>query len=307
MIIAQLSDLHIVAVGKRCQDWVDTAARLQQCVDHLNQLQPTPDIVLITGDLTENGWPEEYEHARNYLDQLSMPYFIVPGNHDRRANLLTAFSDHAYLPAADSQHVLYSIEDYPVRCIAVDTALRGEPYGRLCEVRLNWLQQTLHQQPDKPTLLFMHHPPIRTGIRWIDAAGLYGGHLLETLVRDNPQIQRILCGHVHRPIQACWANTLVSIAPSSCHAQLALTLDEARGYDFAYQLEPISIPLIAWDPHYGLIGHLSQVEPLGNPQASPYAQSVQARFKDAYRDFCTQEYERASSSGGTASTQEYDA
>lgn len=304
MIIAQLSDLHIVAAGQRCQDWVDTAERLHRCVQHLNQLQPLPDVVLVTGDLTENGWPEEYAVARSQLDQLLMPYYIVPGNHDRRANMLAAFHDHPYLPSPDSQHVLYSIDEYPIRLIGVDTALRGEPYGRVCATRLDWLSDTLGQQPDKPTVMFMHHPPIRTGIRWIDAAGLYGSRQLEAIVRENPQVQRILCGHVHRSIQVCWANTLVSTAPSSCHAQLALTLDETQGYRFAYQLEAISIPLLVWDPHYGLLSHLSSVEPQSETREPSYASALQTRFREAYHDFCIQEYERDARFTNVARAQE---
>lgn len=290
-IIAQLTDLHIVQEGELCQDHIPTYLNLRKAVTHLNKLRPIPDIVLITGDLAEYGSPAEYELLRTILNQLVAPYFIVPGNHDRRKNLLEAFADHSYLPEAESKHVLYAIDDYPVRLIGLDTALFGEPYGRLCNERLEWLEKTLAAAPDTPTLIFMHHPPFRTGIRWIDAAGLYGGRQMETIISQNPQVTRIICGHVHRSIQTLWGGTIVSTAPSSSHAQLALNLAEENGYDFTYSLEPWSLQLLQWDSHYGLISHSSHITDKPELYAPQYAADLKDRFRKLYQEFCASEYE----------------
>lgn len=295
MLIAQLTDLHIVPEGQLCQEQVDTPSRLRQAVDHLNSLAPRPDAVLITGDLADYGSAEEYQLLRTILNELTIPFFIVPGNHDRRTNLLDAFSDHCYLPSPESVHVHYVIDDFPVRMIGLDTALFGEPYGRLCQTRLDWLDHTLTAAADAPTLIFMHHPPFRTGIHWIDAAGLYGGRKMEAIVAHNRQVQRVLCGHVHRPIQTLWGGTLVSTAPSSCHAQLALSLGEQQGYGFTYSLEPWAIHLLRWDPHYGLVEHTSYIITGKQEYAPTYAAQLQERFQAAYQDFCRQEYEVSSS------------
>lgn len=292
MLIAQLTDLHVVPEGQLCQGRVSTTERLRQAVTHLKRLKPGPDVVLITGDLTDYGSPQEYEILRSILAELAAPFFIVPGNHDRRSNLLAAFSDHRYLPSPGSHHAHYVIDDYPVRLIGLDTALQGEPYGRLCDTRLDWLDRTLNAAADTPTLIFMHHPPFRTGIPWIDAAGLYGGRRMEAIVARHRQVQRVLCGHAHRAIQVLWAGTIASIAPSSAHAQLALRLSEEEGYQFTYSLEPWSVQLLHWDPHYGLVGHTSYIA-AAEEYAPEYAVAVENQFRLAYRNLCDQEYENA--------------
>src|SRR5438045_2215019 len=104
MIIAQISDTHIVAPGKlfrcpvqgtapdaeRVYREFDTAAYLAQAVVALNALVPRPDVAVITGDLVDNGDPEEYEHSRAVLRPLAMPFFVIPGNHDARDPLRAA-------------------------------------------------------------------------------------------------------------------------------------------------------------------------------------------------------------------------
>jgi 3',5'-cyclic AMP phosphodiesterase CpdA len=291
MVIAQLTDLHIVPQGERCQGQVDTTANLEQVVARLKALRPAPDAVLITGDLVERGSIGEYRLLRGLLDQLPMPYYLVPGNHDRRAHLLQVFADHDHLPPAGAEHVLYAIEDYPVRLIGLDTALTGEPHGRLCATRLDWLDRTLAERPDVPTLIFMHHPPFATGIRWIDAAGLYGGREMEAIVARHPQVQRVLCGHAHRPIQLLWGGAIASVAASSCHAQLALTLTDDDGYDMRYTLEPAAMPLLTWEPRFGLVGHTFYLDLQAASYVPDYAADAAPAFRMAYRRFHDTEYQ----------------
>ena len=59
MIMAQITDLHVVGNGQLCQGRVATNAQLQEAVAHINGLSPCPDVVLATGDLTDHGTTEE--------------------------------------------------------------------------------------------------------------------------------------------------------------------------------------------------------------------------------------------------------
>lgn len=290
LVIAQLSDLHLTAAGELCHGRVDTAANLRRVVAQLTAMQPRPDLVLITGDLVERGSEAEYALLRELLDRLPMPYYLVPGNHDHRQRMLAAFADHDHLPPPGSEHVLYAIDDYPVRLIALDTALHGEPHGQLCDTRLDWLDRTLAERPDTPTVIFMHHPPFATGIRWIDAAGLHGGRRMRAIVARHPQVQRVLCGHAHRSIQLLWGGTIASVAPSSCHAQLALTLGEEDGFEMRYVMEPVTMPLLVWEPGSGLIGH-SVYPCLEAPGYAPdYATAAAPGLRTAYRRLQESEY-----------------
>src|SRR5579872_7530851 len=96
MIIGHLSDLHVAAPSERLFGVIDTYAATVAAVGHLAELNPRPDAVIVTGDLTGHAHPEEYAAARQALDALPAPYFVIPGNHDRRAALLAAFGGRAW-------------------------------------------------------------------------------------------------------------------------------------------------------------------------------------------------------------------
>ncbi len=275
MLIAQITDLHVVGNGQLCQGRVDTNAQLQEAVAHINRLDPRPDVVLATGDLTDHGTAEEYEVLRTILTGLRPPVYLIPGNHDHRDVFLDAFADHAYLPRPGAAFAHFAVDEYPVRLVGLDTTVLGEPHGVMCDERLAWLDATLGAAPQRPTLVFMHHPPFRTGIRWVDAMGLHGGRKMEAIVTRHAQVERIACGHVHRPIQAAWGGTIAGTAPSVSHAQVALDLSEASGFDIAYAVEPRAVQLYLRDPQYGFLSHTSYVS--GPYEAYPSANASLAR------------------------------
>lgn len=264
MLIAQISDMHIKAPGKLLYRRIDTAGYLERAVAHIMRLDPRPDIVLATGDLVDGGKPEEYAFLRELLAPLSMPVFMIPGNHDARDAMRAAFADHAYLPRAG--YLQYSIDDLPVRLIALDTLVEGKPYGELCEERLSWLETRLAGQ-EKPTMLFMHHPPFDCGIAAFDGAKLnVGGERFADIVRRHPHVERVMCGHVHRPIQVRWAGTMASIAPGTAHQA---TLDLRDGAKLSMTMEPPGLALHQWRPGTGLITHVSYVGDFEGPR--PFA------------------------------------
>jgi Icc protein len=214
MLIAQISDLHIAEVGARVRQRVDTNASLEDCVRYLNGLTRRPDVVLATGDLTDDGFAEQYGLLRDILDPLTIRLLLIPGNHDEREPFRKAYGhDHLELP--DEGPIQYVVDDYDVRLVAVDTMRIGHHDGELDAARLAWLDATLAAAPDRPTLVFMHHPPFETGIWWMDCIGLAGAAEFRSVIARHPQVRRVIAGHIHRPIETSWGLTTVSVAPST--------------------------------------------------------------------------------------------
>jgi len=251
MLIAQISDLHIKPKGRLAYQLVDTAPFLRRCVDRLNALVPRPDVVLATGDLADAGTPDEYARLRDLLAPLHAPLYLIPGNHDDREALRAAFPDHRYLPR-DKKFLQYVVDGYPLRLIGLDTLDSGKETGLLCAERLAWLAEALSADRSKPTVIFMHHPPFETGTAFMDSLGLTGREAMARIVADHPQVERILCGHQHRPVTVRWAGTVARIAPSVAH-QVALQLWDGGGG--AFVMEPSACQLLLWKPGSGLIGH----------------------------------------------------
>lgn len=262
MLIAQLSDPHIKSPGQLLYDRIDTAGYLERAVAHVLKLDPLPDVVIMTGDLVDGGKPDEYALLRRLIAPLPMPVYVIPGNHDAREPLRAAFADKGYFPAAG--FLQYTVDDQPVRLIGLDTLVEGKPHGALCEERLGWLAARLDEQPQQPTMLFMHHPPFDCGIETFDKSRLMeGDEALAALVRRHPQVERATCGHVHRPIQVRWAGTMASIAPSTAHQA---TLDLHEHSALTMMMEPPAIALHHWQPRSGVVTHVSYIGDFDGPK-----------------------------------------
>ncbi len=264
MIIAQITDLHISRIGGAPDRRFDTAAHLERCVEHLNTFPAKLDLVVATGDLVDEGTEEEYHRLRGLLDPLAAPYLLVPGNHDNRRALCTVFADHSYLPGG-APFLQYVIEDHPLRLIALDTLVPGEIFGALSADRLEWLEARLEEAPDRPTVILMHHPPFLSGLTHLDrnaeGFGLLGADALGTIVARFPNIERILCGHLHRPIQVRWHGTVALTAPATAH-QFALALGEDT---IAAVMEPPACLIHYWSTEAGLVSHTSYIGSFTTP------------------------------------------
>lgn len=259
MIVAQITDTHIKASGLAYRR-VDTSAALAACVRQVAALRPRVDVVLVTGDLTDFGRPEEYRALRALLAPLQMPCLLIPGNHDDRTALRREFSDHGYLP--DSGFLHYTVDDYPIRLIGLDTVVDGAPHGELCERRLRWLQERLQEAPREPTLLFMHHPPFVTGIGHMDRQNCRNGEHFGALLERNGQVKALLCGHVHRPVHTVWHGVHACVGPSPSHAvHLDLTDEGPAGF----MLEPPGFQILTFGPDGQPLVHLSHIGQFDGP------------------------------------------
>ena len=255
MRIAQITDCHIRPEGMLIYGAIDTAAYLARAVEAVNALDPPPDLVLLTGDLVDAGSPAEYARLIAILRPLRAPYFVIPGNHDTREGLRAAFADHSYL-ASGNGFINYALEAYPIRLIGLDSIVPGEVWGRLCPVRLAWLDRALAAAPALPTLIFIHHPPFPVGIAHMDEHPFEGALELAALIRRHPNVERLIAGHVHRAIQLRWAGTVASTCPSTAHH---FALDFRPDALIAYTLEPPAFQLHCWIPGTGIVTHTAAI------------------------------------------------
>jgi Icc protein len=255
MLIAQLSDPHFVPKDMRLFGRLDTAGYLERAVAHLNAL--APDGVLITGDLTNDGDEAVYAEAAAIVERLRAPFFVLTGNHDDRELMRQRFGA-GYLP--DSGPLCYAIDRFAVRLIALDTLVPGETWGRLGPGQLAWLDARLAETPGKPTMVALHHPPFRTGIGHLDWSMLRDADALASVIGRHRQVERVVCGHVHRPIQRRFAGTLAQTAPSCAH-QAELILGDAP--HAGWICEPPAVLLHRFDPADGLVSHVSMIGAYG--------------------------------------------
>jgi Icc protein len=250
ILIAQISDLHIKAPGALAYGKVDTAKALERCVATLNAFQPRPDLVVISGDLADTPTPEEYDHLKRLLAPLEIPFIGIPGNHDSRDMMRGAFPEQAYAAPSGALNQIRSAGGLDL--VLLDSSVAGKPHGELEAETLQWLDETLASSSNRPALLFLHHPPFRTGIAHMDVQDLFNANALAPIVQRHPRVRLVAAGHVHRATLTLFAGVPATICPAPNHA-VDLDLGELR--EPSFRVEPPAFHLHAWFPGEGF-GHV---------------------------------------------------
>ena len=176
--VVQLSDPHL-DLGTR-------AKRLSHVVIGITAAE-RPDLLMITGDLTEHVKAAQYRQLFSLLPH-DIPHLVVPGNHDDPRGLSSFVSEnHSSCIVRRAGHVTAA---------GLDTSIRDQDFGRLTREGISRAEETL-QNTDGPVLLAFHHPPIRVGQEHIDALRLENPDDLRDFITRYPNIIATMCGHTH--------------------------------------------------------------------------------------------------------------
>lgn len=255
MLIAQISDCHIVDPGELFAERTDSAEGLRMAIETIRGLPIVPDLVLLTGDLVNDGTSSQYDHLLELLGGLEIPLLPIPGNHDDRQQLRTRFSEVLPPGGADDPIDLVH-ESGPVRIVALDTTIPGRHDGDLSDRQLRWLDVELGREPDRPTIVAQHHPPVSSGVVAMDqACGFGAGDREAVVIGRHGHVEAVVSGHLHRSLQRRYAGTISITCPSTAGG-LALGLD---GGPVGYTTEPTGVVLHHWREGAGVVSHLVPV------------------------------------------------
>ncbi|MGX8011742.1 phosphodiesterase [Mesorhizobium sp. ORM8.1] len=219
MKIIQVTDVHL---GRRGQIryGADLHDRLDRCIDHINARHADATLCIFTGDLTDAGDTQAYADLKAALNRLSVPYRLLPGNHDRRANLIAAFPDNG---SDDKGFVQSVVDTQEGRLVFLDSLAEGRVTGELCDDRLAWLDARLGEAAGKAAYIFLHHPPVELGLSLLDPLGLEQPQRLLDVLTRHGNVAYIFFGHVHRDIAGTVAGIPFSVQ-RGLHARFVLDL-----------------------------------------------------------------------------------
>lgn len=191
LLVAQITDTHLYADAQKELLGLQTTRSLQAVIDQLNALERRPDLLLLTGDLSQDGTAKSYEALQEMLSPLAIPTYWVPGNHDcpkTMAQVLTRSPISAQK----------SIDVAPWQIVLLDSSVFGCVHGSLSPESLAWLDQELSQASDAPTLIAFHHPPFLSGSHWMNDIGLLNAEDFFEVCDRHPQVKLVLFGHIHQ-------------------------------------------------------------------------------------------------------------
>lgn len=269
LTIAQITDLHITS-DKDLRNKKRNERRLRAVLASIQALQPRPAAIIASGDLVDHGEPEEYAELQALLRSVDIPIHMGLGNHDRRAAFRAAYPQ---TPVDEHGFVQYVVDIGGLRVIMLDTLDEGSGDGAFCEDRARWLEHALDQAPDAPTVIALHHPPILSGIQWMDPRPDDPWVLrLTQALRGRSQVLTAVCGHTHRAFHGLLAGHLFAAAPAtSIQLTLNLTPVDLRIPDGREILveEPPGYALLMWEQ-----GRLTTHTCVAGPYASAVTYDV---------------------------------
>lgn len=207
--IAQFTDIHLFADKREAVKGVQTWHSFQKVLDHFKHLPQTPDLLLLTGDLSQDETTESYCLLRDALAPLHIPTYWIPGNHDRSDLLASILGDAPFSTEKQIQ-----IGEWQI--LLLDSVIPGAVQGRLSDATLDWIEDHLTRNPAMPTLIALHHPPLAVESAWMDAIGLENSAEFRALIHRHPQVKAVICGHVHQEFDEQRQRIRYLATPSTC-------------------------------------------------------------------------------------------
>ena len=220
--IIQISDTHLVGEGKFVSKTLETAAPLEDLIRRISEIElevGAIDAIIVSGDISDDGSAESYARFKSILSPLKLTFFAVPGNHDVRSIFRAAFSSAGYLPGSGKLNWHQIVGE--IHIVGLDTLIEGQDGGELDSETLQFLESTLEKLKNVPVILMFHHPPFKSGIKFMDSICLHKGQTrLCEILKSYPGELIVVCGHIHRNIVTQLAGHTVISAPSTCSSFL---------------------------------------------------------------------------------------
>ncbi len=230
--IVQASDLHICQDGKFAYEVSDTLKGLKNFIRHIKKFTFPIDLLIISGDLSDDGTISSYEIIKENLSKLKIPYYIIPGNHDNKKNMATVFYDHKYLNNYIDNRIFHSFIIDNIKIILLDSVSTGEPHGSLTDGILEALKIELEKSLN--SLVFLHQPPFPSGIGFMDNQPYLNREKLLKILNKAENLLLVGCGHIHRAMFSRKGGVNFSLAPSTA-MQLDLDLNDIAPGDFVLE------------------------------------------------------------------------
>lgn len=208
--ILQITDTHLFAGEDETLLGVNTLRSYSAVLKAVQAEQRHFDLVVATGDLAQDHSPQAYRHFATRIARLPAPCVWLPGNHDFQPAMVDVLAECGISCA---KQVLIGDE---WQLLLLDSQVYGVPHGELSDYQLEWLAQALADQPERHTLLLLHHHPFPSGCLWLDQHSLRNAHMLAEVLQPHQRVKILLCGHIHQELDVDWLGRRVLATPSTC-------------------------------------------------------------------------------------------
>ncbi|MEZ5543221.1 MAG: 3',5'-cyclic-AMP phosphodiesterase [Pseudomonadota bacterium] len=207
--VLQITDTHLFTSGSGRLLGLNTEQSLSAVLAAVAGRNPAAHLVLATGDLAHDGTPGAYQRFFRHMNGLGLPVYCLPGNHDEAGALRRA---HDAGQCRYNSHAVHGDWHF----ILLDSTVPGSEGGHLSDATLAMLEQRLQAEPDRHTIVCLHHQPVAMGSQWLDTMAVDNPADFFAIIDRHPQVRAILWGHVHQELQSRRGDVLLLSTPSTC-------------------------------------------------------------------------------------------
>lgn len=208
VLLVQLSDSHLFADADGKLLGMDTCDSLQRVIQQVLEEQPQIDLILATGDLSQDGSEASYQRFRQLTAAFGTPSRWLAGNHDETPPMQAACKGSELLEPV--------IDVGAWRIVMLDSSIPGAVPGFLADDQLELLERTLDEAPQRHHLVCLHHHPVPIGCKWMEPIGLRNADALFAILDRHPQARAVLWGHIHQEFDQMRGNLRLLASPSTC-------------------------------------------------------------------------------------------
>lgn len=209
--VVQITDTHLFADPCRKLLGVVTEQTFQGVLQAALDLQPAPDLLLLTGDLSQDGSPASYQRLRHHLSSIPVDAYWLPGNHDRLSVMETELRGGYLHP--DKQIIRRGWA-----CILVNSRVPGQDGGYLSDAALAQLRRDLErtEQQGLHAMVSLHHPPFVVNSHWLDGSTLSQPERLFQVLDAFSHVRVVVFGHIHQDFHRTRRGVEYLACPSTC-------------------------------------------------------------------------------------------
>lgn len=226
--VVQLSDCHLFASTEGKLLGLNTEESLEKVLELIAREQKGMELILATGDLSQDASPASYLRLIDKLGRFPVPNYWLEGNHDVTRPMAEALGTRermspcvVHLPAWD--------------IVMLDSTIPGEVPGELDPGDLEFLEKSLAAAPGKHVMVCLHHHPVPLGCAWLDTQVVASADKFFGVIDRHRNVRAIIWGHVHQEYDAVRKGVRMLAVPSTCvqfkpHSEDFAVDDAAPGY-----------------------------------------------------------------------------
>ena len=189
--LLQITDCHILAEARDCLKGMNTRASFEAVCQTAMADNTGLDLILATGDLSQDASTASYQYLAQQFDELQLPLFWLPGNHDDG----NAMREHLHGERISAANQVL-IGNWLI--VLLDSTINGETWRDISAEQIEFLEACLQAHASRHALVCLHHQAIPSGSEWIDRLGLQQPQTLIDAIKSHDNVRAVLWGHVHQ-------------------------------------------------------------------------------------------------------------